>query len=279
MMSSVERIQYFSDEIPSEEDENETKLDVSEVWPAEGRIEAQNISMKYRDGPLVLKDISFKIGSCNKIGLAGRTGSGKSSILVALFRMEKLSEGTLLIDGVDISKVDLRTLRSRLSIIPQDPVMFCSTLRFNIDPFNQFTDEEIWGVLEDVHMKHTVKEMPKQLQAEITDDGDNLSVGQRQLICFARALLRKPKIVVLDEATAAVDNATDSIIQNMVKEKLKDCTLVTIAHRLHTIMESDKIFVLDKGTLVEEDTPKKLIAKSDGIFSGMWMQHQLSHHR
>ena len=157
--------------------------------------------------------------------------------------------------------------------------MFCSTLRFNLDPFDQFTDEEIWGVLEDVQMKQTVKDMPFQLQAEITEDGDNLSVGQRQLVCFARALLRRPKIVVLDEATAAVDNATDAIIQKMVKEKLKDCTLLTIAHRLHTIMDSDKILVLDKGILVEEDVPGALISKWGGVFAGMWAQHQSSHNK
>ena len=133
--------------------------------------------------------------------------------------------------------------------------------------------------MDDVHMKQAVKDMPLQLQAEITDDGDNLSVGQRQLVCFARALLRKPKVVVLDEATAAVDNATDAIIQKMVKEKLKDCTLLTIAHRLHTIVDSDKIMVLDNGLLVEEDTPNNLISKWDGVFSGMWAQHTASHNR
>lgn len=157
--------------------------------------------------------------------------------------------------------------------------MFCSTVRFNLDPFDQFTDEEIWGVLEDVQMKQAVKDMPLQLQAEITEDGDNLSVGQRQLVCFARALLRKPKIVVLDEATAAVDNATDAVIQKMVKEKLKGCTLLTIAHRLHTIMDSDKIMVLDNGFLVEEDKPNNLASKWNGVFAGMWAQHQSSHNR
>ena len=157
--------------------------------------------------------------------------------------------------------------------------MFSETVRFNLDPFDQYTDEEIWGVLEDVHMKQAVKDMPLQLQAEIAEDGDNLSVGQRQLVCFARALLRKPKIVVLDEATAAVDNATDAIIQKMVKEKLKDCTMLTIAHRLHTILDSDKIMVLDKGNLVEEDTPNNLISKWNGVFASMWAQHQSSHHR
>ena len=194
MMSSVERIKYYIDKVPQEEgsqishlDEHYTaKTDTSLIippadWPAEGKIEAVNVKMRYRDGPLVLNGIDFKINGRETIGIAGRTGSGKSSLLVALFRFEKLDQGTLYIDNIDISKIPLATLRSKLSIIPQDPVMFCESLRFNLDPFDEYTDEKLWEALDIVGLKDMVKSLPSQLKAEITEGGDNLSLGQRQV--------------------------------------------------------------------------------------------------
>jgi ABC-type multidrug transport system fused ATPase/permease subunit len=157
--------------------------------------------------------------------------------------------------------------------------MFCATLRFNLDPFDEHSDEELWSVLENVNLYSTVRDMPLGLSTEISENGDNLSVGQKQLICFARALLRNPRIVVLDEATASVDNSTDSAIQLMVKQKLKGCTMLSVAHRLQTIMDSDKILVLDRGELAEADSPQALLSKSNGIFANMWLQHQKSHNK
>jgi ABC-type multidrug transport system fused ATPase/permease subunit len=186
MMSSVERIKFYTEEIPQEEDisagaDGTSVVQVPLNWPSEGRIEATNVQMRYRDGPLILKGVSFSIRGSETIGIAGRTGSGKSSLLVALFRMEPLHDGVILIDGVDISKIPLKILRSRLSIIPQDPVMFIGTVRFNLDPFDEYTDEQLWSTLEVVGLKSTVQDLPSQLLAEVVEGGDNLSVGQRQV--------------------------------------------------------------------------------------------------
>jgi len=190
--------------------------------------------------------------------------------------MENLETGSIEIDGIDLASVPLQTLRKKICIIPQDPVMFTASLRYNLDPFSEYTDGQIWEVLERVQLKEAVENMAGQLVSDVAENGENLSVGTRQLICFARALLRKPKVIVLDEATAAVDNNTDNLIQEMIRDKLKDCTVLTIAHRLHTIIESDKVMVLDAGLLAESGSPQQLIEKK-GIFGQMWQSYVTSH--
>jgi ABC-type multidrug transport system fused ATPase/permease subunit len=241
-MNSVERIKYYIDTIPKEGhlpgELHETQIPAS--WPEKGTIEAKGCSMRYRDGPLVLKNVSFHIQEKEKVGVAGRTGSGKSSLMVGLFRIQELAEGKLYIDNLDISAVPLHVLRKKLGIIPQDPVMFSASVRFNLDPFQQFSDEEIWTVLENTHIQEHVLSLPSQLEEEVSEGGDNFSAGQRQLICIARAILRKPKILVLDEATASIDNETDDLIQVMIRKQFSECTVLTIAHRLNTIIDSDR---------------------------------------
>eukprot|EP01040_Poterioochromonas_malhamensis_P014174 gene14174-15673_t len=200
-MNSTERIKYYMDNIPYE-GLPEREIDPATIpatWPEKGAIVAKNIEMRYRDGPLVLKGIDFSIEGKQKIGVAGRTGSGKSSLMVALFRIQELAGGTLSIDNIDISTVPLDVLRKKLGIIPQDPVMFSASIRFNLDPFREFKDEDLWTVLDSVNIKEHVLSLPKKLEEEVSEGGDNFSAGQRQLICIARAILRKPKILVLDE--------------------------------------------------------------------------------
>ena len=198
----------------------------------------------------------------------GRTGAGKSSLMVAMFRIVELSSGSIEIDGVDISRIGLFELRSSLCIIPQDPVVFSRPLRWNLDPFGLYTDDVLWNVLKEVQLFAVVQELPEKLNEPMAESGANLSVGQRQLICIARAVLREPQILLLDEATASIDNETDALIQAKIREQFKTCTVLTIAHRLHTIMDSDRIMALSQGEIAEFDKPSSLLAR-DGMFSDM----------
>ncbi|KPM05248.1 ABC transporter sub-family C-like protein 3, partial [Sarcoptes scabiei] len=223
---------------------------------------------------LVLKQISTSIRSCERIGIVGRTGAGKSSLTLALFRLIEPVDGTIKIDGVNISKIGLHQLRRCLTIIPQDPVLFSGTIRSNLDPFDKFTDEQLWRCLEQAHLKRFVQSLDSNLQYKICESGTNLSVGQRQLICLARALLRKTKILVLDEATAAVDLETDSLIQETIKQSFNDCTILTIAHRLNTILDYDRILVLNGGKIAEFDSPENLLSNSSSIFYSMVNSHR-----
>ncbi|XP_017047283.1 multidrug resistance-associated protein 1 isoform X18 [Drosophila ficusphila] len=267
---SVERIKEYGEtkqEAPWELEQDKTK---PKNWPQEGRVEFQNFQVRYREGlDLVLRGVSFDIRGGEKVGIVGRTGAGKSSLTLALFRIIESAGGRISIDGVDIATMGLHMLRSRLTIIPQDPVLFSGSLRVNLDPFEVKTDDEIWKALELSHLKSFVKSLAAGLNHEISEGGENLSVGQRQLVCLARALLRKTKVLVLDEATAAVDLETDDLIQKTIRTEFKECTVLTIAHRLNTIMDSDKVIVLDKGQITEFASPTELLANPKSAFYSM----------
>jgi len=199
----------------------------------------------------------------------GRTGAGKSSLTLALFRLVEPAAGRILIDGVDISLLGLHRLRSRLTIIPQDPVLFSGTLRHNLDPFQQYSDEAVWAALRQSHLSDFIGGLAQGLQHEVAEGGENLSVGQRQLVCLARALLRKTKVLVLDEATAAVDLETDDLIQSTIRREFQGCTIITIAHRLNTVVDYDRILVLKEGAIAELDSPRILMGREGGVFRGM----------
>lgn len=221
---------------------------------------------RYEDGGLsVLKGVSFAINSKEKVGIVGRTGAGKSSLTMALFRINELASGRILIDGVDIASLSLQALRSRLSIIPQAPVLFKGALRSYIDPFDEFTDAQIWESLAKVGMKDQVAALKHQLQFELSENGDNFSVGERQLLCMARALLTRSRIVVMDEATASIDHATEHKLQEMIAHDFEDATVLTIAHRLATVLKSDRVLVMNEGRAIEFDSPKKLAQDPSGV--------------
>ncbi|XP_030721180.2 ATP-binding cassette sub-family C member 2 [Globicephala melas] len=237
-----------------------------EGWPSKGEIQFSNYQVRYRpELDLVLKGITCDIKSTEKIGVVGRTGAGKSSLTNSLFRILEAAGGQITIDGVDIASIGLHDLREKLTIIPQDPILFSGSLRMNLDPFNNYSDEEIWKALELAHLKSFVDGLQAGLSYEVTEGGDNLSIGQRQLLCLARALLQKSKILIMDEATAAVDLETDRLIQTTIQTEFSHCTTITIAHRLHTIMDSDKVMVLDNGKIVEYGSPEELL-KNTGPF-------------
>ncbi|CAI5654086.1 unnamed protein product [Oreochromis niloticus] len=240
-----------------------------QMWPEAGRVQFENFKVRYRpELDLVLHGITCDIDSTEKIGIVGRTGAGKSSLTNCLFRIIEAAEGCIRIDDVDISTIGLHDLRNRLTIIPQDPVLFSGSLRMNLDPFDKFSDEEIWRVLELSHLQSYVSGLQEGLQHKVAEGGENLSVGQRQLLCLARALLRKSRILILDEATAAVDLETDNLIQNTIRKEFSDCTVLTIAHRLHSIMDSSRVMVLDAGKILEFDSPSNLLEK-EGHFYAM----------
>ncbi|XP_057325982.1 multidrug resistance-associated protein 1 isoform X4 [Microplitis mediator] len=266
---AVERIKEYG-ETPQEAAWEIPSTAPPKDWPSEGCVEFRDYKVRYREGlDLVLNGISFAVNGGEKIGIVGRTGAGKSSLTLSLFRIIEAAGGKIFIDGIDISELGLHALRSRLTIIPQDPVLFSGTLRLNLDPFDSHTDEQIWQALEHAHLKTFAKTLPNGLMYSVSEGGDNLSVGQRQLICLARALLRKTKILILDEATAAVDLETDDLIQQTIKEEFKDSTVLTIAHRLNTIVDSDRVIVLDKGVITEFDKPEVLLQTPTSAFHSM----------
>ncbi|XP_059176453.1 ATP-binding cassette sub-family C member 2-like [Physella acuta] len=241
----------------------------SPSWPTSGDVTFTNYQTRYREGlDLILKGVNCHIRGGEKVGIVGRTGAGKSSLTLCLFRIIEAVSGSINIDGVNIADIGLHDLRSKLTILPQDPVLFSGTLRMNIDPFDQYSDVQLWTALERSHLKSFVAGQPDRLLYECGEEGSNLSVGQRQLVCLARSLLRRTKILVLDEATAAIDMETDALIQATIREAFRDCTIIAIAHRLNTIMDYDRILVLDAGMIREFDTPQKLI-EGKGVFYKM----------
>jgi multidrug resistance-associated protein (MRP) len=266
---SVERLKEYT-EVESEAPWRIEGKSPPDGWPQQGRIEFRGYSTRYRTGlELVVRNINAFVKPGEKIGIVGRTGAGKSSLTLALFRMIEAAEGKIVIDSTVIAEIGLHDLRSNITIIPQDPVCFSASLRFNLDPFNKYSDTEIWTALEMAHLKAFVASLPEGLSHQITEGGENVSVGQRQLLCLARALLRRSKILVLDEATAAVDLATDALIQDTIRKEFKDSTIFTIAHRLNTIMDYDRVMVLDKGEIKEMDSPQKLLENKNSYFSAM----------
>jgi ABC-type multidrug transport system fused ATPase/permease subunit len=268
---SVERIVHYAKDLEAEAPYEIPEGKPASEWPTAGEVEFREYSARYRPGlDLVLKDISMTIKPREKIGICGRTGAGKSSLLLALFRIIEPASGTIFIDKVDITKLGLHDLRSAISIVPQSPDLFEGTLRENIDPVGEHQDVDIWTALEHAHLKTYVESLPGGLDAPVQEAGSSLSAGQRQLLCFARALLRKTKVLVLDEATSAVDLDTDRAIQEIIRGPIfRDVTILTIAHRLNTIMESDRVLVLDSGRIAEFDTPKKLLEHKSSIFRSM----------
>jgi ATP-binding cassette subfamily C (CFTR/MRP) protein 1 len=239
-------------------------------WPSEGQIVFKDVTMRYRpELPPVLHGLSVEIRPMEKVGVVGRTGAGKSSMFNTLFRIVEPSSGQITIDGVDIQSLGLADVRKTLGIIPQTPVLFSGSIRFNLDPFSEHNDADLWESLDRSHLKDVLRRNTLGLDAEVVEGGENFSVGQRQLLSLARALLRRSKILVLDEATAAVDVGTDALIQKTIREEFKTCTMLIIAHRINTIIDSDRILVLDAGRMIEFDTPRNLLAKEDGMFSSM----------
>ncbi|XP_074657445.1 ATP-binding cassette subfamily C member 4-like [Tubulanus polymorphus] len=269
-MISVERIiQYCNLEAEAGLTEPADGEPPPDDWPRHGAIQAERVCFSYTaDGPRVLKNINFIIHPREKIGIVGRTGAGKSSLIAMLFRLAEPS-GAIIIDGVDITKIQLHKLRKQISIIPQDPVLFSGTVRRNLDPFKSHSDEALWKSLEEVQLKSAIDDLSGGLESEICQGGSNFSVGQRQLICLARAILRRNKILVIDEATANVDPRTDTLIQATIREKFNDCTVLTIAHRLHTIMDSDRVMVLNEGMIVEFESPFELLQDNTSLFHMM----------
>jgi len=279
-MASVERIQDYAEHVPQERDvaldqqggktrEDGWAIKAEAFAPTTGGIVFDRVEMRYRQGPLVLKAISFSVPGGSKVGIVGRTGSGKSSIANALWRIVEAESGAIRIDGVDIASLPLFELRRACFIIPQDPVLFTATLKFNVDPFDEYSVEAIWDALDKVHMAAYVRGLKDGLSTQIQEGGSNLSVGQRQLVCISRALLRSPKIIMLDEATASIDNDTDALVQKTLRETFFESTTLTIAHRLHTILDADALLVLADGAVVEQGAPADLLNTPGGFFQQM----------
>ncbi|XP_067675074.1 multidrug resistance-associated protein 1-like [Haliotis asinina] len=266
---TVERVKQYT-EIQSEPAWDIPERRPTHDWPDAGVVKFLDYSTRYREGlDLVLKGVTCTVHSGEKVGIVGRTGAGKSSLTLSLFRLIEAEGGEINIDGVDVSTLGLHDLRSKLTILPQDPLLFAGSLRGNVDPFNQYSDSQIWRALEQAHLKTFVEVLPDGLEHECSEGGENMSVGQRQLLCLARALLKKTRILVLDEATAAVDMETDDLIQQTIRSEFKECTVLTIAHRLNTVMDYDRILVLDNGRVCEFDTPSILLRQPDSIFYNM----------
>mmetsp|Transcript_42622 Transcript_42622/g.90238 ORF Transcript_42622/g.90238 Transcript_42622/m.90238 type:complete len:1305 (+) Transcript_42622:64-3978(+) len=276
-MSAIERLKEYEDTVPKEAlarvEDVDSKLDEIQdgrQWPWRGNIEFRALCVGYREGPTILKSLSLTIGAGQKVGVCGRTGCGKSTMMLSMLRVLEPRDGGIFIDGIETAKVGLRTLRSRIGLIPQDPVVFSGDLRYNLDPFGAIKDDEvIWQALERVLLKDLVSGFPNKLQELCAEGGDNLSVGQRQLLCIGRALLRDPAILMLDEATASIDLGADASMQSMIAEQFKRQTVLAIAHRLETIIDSDLVIVLDQGVLSEFDSPKKLLQTPGSAFRSM----------
>lgn len=268
--NSIERLHHYSKKLDREAEFTIPNHRPSESWPNEGKIDLQGLELKYNPaGPAVLKGVSASIKAREKIGVVGRTGAGKSTVTLGLFRMLEPASGQIIIDDLNISTIGLHDLRSRLAIIPQDPILFSGTVRSNLDPFNNYTDKDIWDVLGGVNMREAISKLKEGLESKVDPMGENFSTGQRQLLCLARAMLRKPRVLIMDEATANVDMESDQLIQVCLRKDFTNSTIITIAHRLNTVIDYDRILVLDRGEIKEFDSPSKLLDNPDGLFARM----------
>ncbi|XP_048505790.1 probable multidrug resistance-associated protein lethal(2)03659 [Athalia rosae] len=268
-MTSVERVVEYSNLESEPPLESTPENKPPREWPSLGKIEFRDLSLRYDpEEPPVLNHMNFTIHPREKIGIVGRTGAGKSSMISALFRLA-LNEGEIYIDDVPTSKLGLHDLRSKICIIPQEPVIFSGHLRENLDPFTEYSDDVLWQALDEVKLKETVNLLPGGLSSKMSESGSNFSAGQRQLICLARAIVKRNQILIMDEATANVDPQTDVFIQETIRKKFVDCTVLTIAHRLNTIMDSDRVLVMDAGTVLEFDHPHLLLQNPSSQFADM----------
>lgn len=271
-MNAIERVNYYS----QTESENQGGIAQPSEWPTKGAIEFRQLTLRYRAGlPAVLDQLNLSISSGERIGIVGRTGAGKSTLLQTLFRIVEPPDHSIFIDGVDIKSLPLDQLRSSIAVIPQDPVLFSGTLRENLDPFERYTDAEVLEALEKAHLGRMVDRLPQGLSQQLQESGGNLSAGQRQQLCLARALLRKTKILLLDEATANVDVQTDALIQATLQREFNHCTVLCIAHRVNTVMHCDKVAVLRAGRVAEFASPKELIRNKETLFASYWAQSHL----
>ena len=270
-MVSVERVLNYAELEPEPGYENETKP--PDGWPHTGGITLEDVTLiYYPGGPEVLHQLNAKIEAGVKVGVVGRTGAGKTSLTAAFSRMPD-AQGKVFIDDIDINSINIQSAREALAIIPQIPFLFNGTLRQNLDPGHHYSDTQIWMVLEQVQLKGLLEKRLEEgdlLHLVVTENGANFSAGERQLICMARLLLRETKIIILDEATANIDYHTDQIIQNVIRNELQGSTVVTIAHRLDTVLDYDKIMVMDSGRIVEFDSPELLLKRKDSYFARMF---------
>lgn len=301
-LNSVERVSWSLD-IPAEKYDSTDQM--PESWPADGQVDVSDLTVCYSpDLPPVLSDLSFSIPPNTRVGVVGRTGAGKSSLAMALFRFLEAQQGSIHVAGVDISTIPLHQLRTRLAIVPQDPILFSGTIRSNLDPFDEHSDQELLSALRRVHwtipdadhdenrpgsplikldedddsredlldsLELQYQHPPSILNTAVTERGANFSQGQRQCLCLARAILRRPKVLVLDEATSAIDKATDAVIQRSIRTEFghNDSSLLVIAHRISTIVDFDRVLVLDAGRVIEYGTPQELVSNQNGVFRSL----------
>ncbi|KAK7395420.1 hypothetical protein VNO78_15978 [Psophocarpus tetragonolobus] len=272
---SVERILQYTI-IPSEPPlvVEENRPDPS--WPSHGEVDIQDLQVRYAPHlPLVLRGLTCKFRGGLKTGIVGRTGSGKSTLIQTLFRIVEPTFGEILIDNINISSIGLHDLRSRLSIIPQDPTMFEGTVRNNLDPLEEYTDEQIWEALDKCQLGDEVRKKEGKLDSAVSENGENWSMGQRQLVCLGRVLLKKSKVLVLDEATASVDTATDNLIQQTLRQHFSDSRVITIAHRITSVLDSDMVMLLSQGLIDEYDTPTSLLENKSSSFAQLVAEYTM----
>lgn len=282
---NASRIFQASSTIPQEPLGGTTSREMPDLWPSAGRIEVRRLSLRYQSHlPPALNEVSCVIEPMAKVGVVGRTGSGKSTFVSALWRLHELSGGqdgngmgALVIDNVDIRTLELKLLRSRLAIVAQDPMLFSGTLAFNLDPSGRQPAYKLENAMRNARASHILERSPMHLQ-QLVGEGLGFSKGEGQLVCLARAMLLDSKILVLDEATASLDNETDSMIQNAIRKHFAECTVIAIAHRLHTIIDSSMILFMERGELVEQGLPSALVSNPSSHFARMLATAKISTH-